>query len=111
MSDREEQRIEFLKGAGLADARRDPLPGDASTRRYERLTTPTGASLMLMDQASSAESLPSATSARARALRRLARPNKARSPVSPEGVRSTMCGGFLSSNRTIIPCLCAMIPP
>lgn len=58
MSDREEQRIEFLKGAGLADARRDPLPGDASTRRYERLTTPTGASLMLMDQAPAAESPP-----------------------------------------------------
>ncbi len=58
MSDRETERIEFLKGAGLADARRDPLPGDASTRRYERLTTPGGATLMLMDQAPSAESPP-----------------------------------------------------
>ena len=56
--DREQQRRDFLKAAGLADAVRAPLPGDASTRRYERLTTPGGASLMLMDQAASAESPP-----------------------------------------------------
>ncbi|MCS6626248.1 phosphotransferase [Roseibacterium beibuensis] len=56
MSDREQQRIDFLKGAGLADAVRAPLPGDASTRRYERLTTSDGATLMLMDQAAAAES-------------------------------------------------------
>ena len=58
MSDREALRLDFLKSAGLADASRDPLPGDASTRRYERLTTPGGRSLMLMDQAASAESPP-----------------------------------------------------
>ena len=58
MSDREALRLEFLNAAGLADAARDPLPGDASTRRYERLTTPDGRSLMLMDQAASAESPP-----------------------------------------------------
>ena len=58
MSDREALRLEFLKSAGLADAARDPLPGDASTRRYERLTTADGRSLMLMDQAASAESPP-----------------------------------------------------
>ncbi|CAN7331740.1 N-acetylmuramate/N-acetylglucosamine kinase AmgK [Brevundimonas sp. LjRoot202] len=58
MSDRELQRVDFLKAAGLADAGRAPLPGDASTRRYERLTTPQGASLMLMDQAPAAESQP-----------------------------------------------------
>jgi len=58
MSDREALRLAFLKSAGLADATRDPLPGDASTRRYERLTTPDGRSLMLMDQAASAESPP-----------------------------------------------------
>ncbi|HEY0928115.1 N-acetylmuramate/N-acetylglucosamine kinase AmgK [Brevundimonas sp.] len=58
MSDREAQRLEFLKSAGLADAARVPLPGDASTRRYERLTTADGRSLMLMDQAASAESPP-----------------------------------------------------
>src|ERR1700754_3827331 len=56
--DREQQRLDFLKAAGLGDAARAPLPGDASTRRYERLTTPSGRSLMLMDQAASAESPP-----------------------------------------------------
>ncbi len=58
MSDRETLRRDFLKSAGLAEARRDPLPGDASTRRYERLTTPSGVTLMLMDQAPAAESPP-----------------------------------------------------
>lgn len=58
MFDREHQRVDFLKASGLADAVRAPLPGDASTRRYERLTTPAGTSLMLMDQAAAAESAP-----------------------------------------------------
>lgn len=58
MSDRELQRLDFLRAAGLADAVRAPLPGDASTRRYERLTTAAGTTLMLMDQAPSAESRP-----------------------------------------------------
>ena len=58
MSDRETLRLDFLKTAGLADAVRAPLPGDASTRRYERLTPATGPTLMLMDQAPAAESPP-----------------------------------------------------
>ncbi|WP_295189330.1 N-acetylmuramate/N-acetylglucosamine kinase AmgK [uncultured Brevundimonas sp.] len=58
MSDRETLRLDFLKAAGLADAARAPLPGDASTRRYERLTPTTGPTLMLMDQAPAAESQP-----------------------------------------------------
>ena len=58
MSDRETLRLDFLKAAGLTEAVRAPLPGDASTRRYERLTTADGASLMLMDQAPAAESPP-----------------------------------------------------
>ncbi len=58
MSDREAQRLDFLKGAGLTSAVRAPLPGDASTRRYERLTTASGRTLMLMDQAPAAESPP-----------------------------------------------------
>ena len=58
MSDREALRLEFLATHGLADAARAPLPGDASTRRYERLTTEAGAHLMLMDQAPAAESRP-----------------------------------------------------
>lgn len=58
MSDREVLRLDFLRSAGLAGAVRAPLPGDASTRRYERLTTASGATLMLMDQAPAAESQP-----------------------------------------------------
>ena len=58
MSDREHQRLEFLKAASLGEAVRVALPGDASTRRYERLTLPSGTTLMLMDQAASAESPP-----------------------------------------------------
>ena len=58
MSDREALRLDFLRSAGLAGAVRAPLPGDASTRRYERLTTSEGRTLMLMDQAPTAESPP-----------------------------------------------------
>lgn len=55
-SDREGRKAEFLKAAGLADARRELLAGDASTRRYERLTAPDGASLIFMDQPPATES-------------------------------------------------------
>ncbi|WP_426022229.1 N-acetylmuramate/N-acetylglucosamine kinase AmgK [Brevundimonas sp. PWP3-1b1] len=58
VSDREQLRLDFLASAGLADAVRAPLPGDASTRRYERLTPASGPTLMLMDQAPAAESPP-----------------------------------------------------
>lgn len=56
MSDRELQRLDFLNTAGLADAVRTPLAGDASTRRYERLTTTDGRKLILMDQSPAEES-------------------------------------------------------
>lgn len=48
----------FLAEAGLNTARREPLPGDASTRRYERLHLPGGRKLMLMDAPPSAEPPP-----------------------------------------------------
>ena len=38
MSDREQQILAFLKDAGWDEGVRNPLPGDASTRRYEKLT-------------------------------------------------------------------------
>ncbi len=56
VSDREQQRVDFLAAAGLGDAVRTPLAGDASTRRYERLTTADGRSLILMDQPPADES-------------------------------------------------------
>jgi len=57
-SERDAARRDFLAGAGLAAARREPLPGDASTRRYERLFPASGPSLILMDQPPSLETQP-----------------------------------------------------
>lgn len=68
---REEQKRAFLEAAGLARAERHPLAGDASTRRYERLTTADGVRLILMDQPPAAESVvcpPAAGEAERRAL-------------------------------------------
>ena len=62
-TDRESQRLAFLKAAGLAAAERHPLPGDASTRRYERIVRADGSTVMLMDQPPAAESQPCAPDA------------------------------------------------
>lgn len=60
IADRENQKLALLERAGLAKATRIPLPGDASTRKYERLHLADGSSLMLMDQPPAAESPPCA---------------------------------------------------
>jgi aminoglycoside/choline kinase family phosphotransferase len=71
-SEREEARLAFLAGAGLADARRTPLAGDASTRAYERLhPAGGGASLILMDQPPAVETRPCPPGADARQRRAL----------------------------------------
>jgi aminoglycoside/choline kinase family phosphotransferase len=57
-SEREPLKAEFLKRAGFATARREPLAGDASTRRYERLRMPDGAAFIFMDQPPALESQP-----------------------------------------------------
>jgi len=57
MTDREAIKSRFLLSAGFADAERHPLPGDASTRRYERLAKG-GHTFMLMDQPPALESQP-----------------------------------------------------
>ena len=44
---REDQIRAFLARAGWADARRAPLAGDASTRRYERLAGPRGPAVLM----------------------------------------------------------------
>ena len=70
-SDREALKSEFLRANGYGDARREPLSGDASTRRYERLHTPGGACLIFMDQPPALESVvcpPAATAAERIAL-------------------------------------------
>ena len=56
--EREALKRRFLADAGLSDARRTPLQGDASTRAYERLRLPSGTSLILMDQPPSVETRP-----------------------------------------------------
>ena len=57
-SEREALKQAFLERAGFADARRAPLPGDASTRSYERLHLPSGGTVMLMNQPPAAETPP-----------------------------------------------------
>jgi aminoglycoside/choline kinase family phosphotransferase len=57
-TDREGLKREFLAKAGLGDARREIMAGDASTRLYERLHPANGQTLILMDQPPAAESEP-----------------------------------------------------
>jgi aminoglycoside/choline kinase family phosphotransferase len=57
-SDRVEVKAGFLAAHGLAAARREPMPGDASTRLYERLHLTGGGRLIFMDQPPAAESQP-----------------------------------------------------
>lgn len=57
-SDRETLKAGFLAAHGLAGAQREKLAGDASTRVYERLHRPGGASLIFMDQPPSVETAP-----------------------------------------------------
>ncbi len=57
-SEREATRRDFLEGIGLGAARRMAMPGDASTRSYERLFPPSGPRLILMDQPPNLETQP-----------------------------------------------------
>lgn len=54
---REDEIVAFLARAGWGDAARDKLPGDASTRTYERLSL-NGKGAMLMNQPRSVETAP-----------------------------------------------------
>lgn len=51
---RGEEMLSFLEAAGWQDSKQEPLPGDASTRRYFRIIKK-GRSAMLMDQPQHAE--------------------------------------------------------
>lgn len=69
--ERETQRVAFLREAGLTNAVRRPMSGDASTRAYERLTLPDGSTRVFMDQPPALESAvapPDATPDQRRAL-------------------------------------------
>jgi aminoglycoside/choline kinase family phosphotransferase len=70
-SEREALKAQFLHDAGFADARRELLSGDASTRQYERLYRGDGARFIFMDQPPAVESVvcpPGATEAERLAL-------------------------------------------
>lgn len=56
--ERELLRQAFLNANGFGEARREPMSGDASTRAYERLHAPGGATWILMDQAPRLETAP-----------------------------------------------------
>ncbi|MFP5515761.1 MAG: aminoglycoside phosphotransferase family protein [Alphaproteobacteria bacterium] len=56
-SAREAEIAAFLAANGLADAVREPLAGDASARRYERLRKPDGGTLILVDTPAPADDL------------------------------------------------------
>ncbi len=56
-SEREAEKAAFLQAAGLGSVRREPLTGDASTRRYERLHL-ADRTLIFMDQPPSVETSP-----------------------------------------------------
>jgi aminoglycoside/choline kinase family phosphotransferase len=55
---REDLKAAFLAANGLGAARREKLPGDASTRLYERLHLPGGGRRIFMDQPPQAETQP-----------------------------------------------------
>jgi len=57
-STREAAKTAFLAAHGFANAVRAALPGDASTRLYERLHLPGGGRLIFMDQPPQAETQP-----------------------------------------------------
>lgn len=57
-STREDLKAAFLAEAGFGAWRRERLPGDASTRSYERLYGPDGGTRILMDQPPSLETQP-----------------------------------------------------
>ena len=70
-SEREAAKADFLAAHGFDAARRQRLQGDASTRLYERLYLPGGATRIFMDQPPSLETHPcppDATPAERRAL-------------------------------------------
>jgi aminoglycoside/choline kinase family phosphotransferase len=57
-SDRDALKADFLAANGFGAARRETLPGDASTRLYERLHLPGGGRRIFMDQPPSLETQP-----------------------------------------------------
>ena len=101
-SEREALKADFLAGAGLGEAKREMLAGDASTRRYERLYPARGPSLIFMDQPPSVETQPCpplATDAERKALGYNALARLAAGRVEA----FVACAGYLTSRGLSAP--------
>jgi hypothetical protein len=109
-SDREEVKLAFLREAGLSRAQRHPLPGDASTRRYERLVLEDGSTLMLMDAPPSAESAPCPPQATP-AERKLAGYNAMARLAAGRVEAFAACASFLRSRGLSAPEIVALDAP
>ncbi|HVN00184.1 MAG TPA: phosphotransferase [Caulobacteraceae bacterium] len=108
-SEREGVKAAFLEANGLAAARREKLPGDASTRLYERLHLPGGGRRIFMDQPPQAETQPcppAATPAERRALGYNAMARLAAGRVDA----FVACAGFLRSRGLSAPEIIAADP-
>jgi hypothetical protein len=109
-SDREAAKAAFLAVHGLGDARRERLQGDASTRLYERLHLPGGATRIFMDQPPSLETQPcppDATPDQRRALGYNAMARLAAGRVDA----FVACAGWLRSQGLSAPEIIAADPP
>lgn len=85
---RQDECRRFLAGAGWQDATREPLAGDASARRYERLTHPDRGRAVLMDA-------PPATGEDTRPFRRIAEHLAGLGLSPPRVFAGDAEGGFL----------------
>jgi hypothetical protein len=109
-SDREALKAEFLGANGFGAAERETLPGDASTRLYERLRLPGGGRLIFMDQPPSLETRPcppEATPDQRRALGYNAMTRLAAGRVDA----FVACAAFLRSQGLSAPQIVATDPP
>ena len=109
-SEREAVKAAFLAAHGLGDARRERLQGDASTRLYERLYLPGGATRIFMDQPPSVETHPcppEATPDERRALGYNAMARLAAGRVDA----FVACAGWLRSQGLSAPEIIAADPP
>ena len=108
-AEREALKRDFLSAAGLGEARRARLQGDASTRAYERLHLPSGTSLILMDQPPSVETQtcpPKATDAERIALGYNASARLAAGRVDA----FVACAGYLRARGFSAPAVIASDP-
>ena len=108
-SDREGVKLGFLARAGFGAARREPLAGDASTRRYERLHMPGGSTAIFMDQPPAVESTPCPPDA-SPAQRMVAGYNASARLAAGRIEAFVACAGFLRERGLSAPRILASDP-